>query len=268
RDFYGSDLIVTQYAGKPGGRFSLASKFVARLLAKRGGLVGFTDSSRWNAVLYDHLVPVRPDIAVADHDRMALRAANIPISIPFPTLRFVEDTGAMSRLQLEEENFIIVHLFSGAKGRGLHPDKKREVLRALAVLLPGAQLVISGGPQDRTEAFDISEGIPATVIAGKATLQELMNLVEKSQLIVSLDTGVAHMAAQLVKPLVVMRTCLGRNWWVPSQYGANAPITVCSHDTPCSAGHVYKDHPPCLNGISVEEVADVVARNSPQLHRS
>ena len=268
KNFRDSDLVATQYAGKHGGSFSFASKCVARLLARKGGLVGFSDASAWNGMLYDRLVPVRSDIAVVEHDRMALRAAGVPVSIPFPTLRYVEDSNALHALGLKEAEFVVVHFFSGAKGRGLHPDKKRELLGALAKKLPGVRLVISGGMQDQAEALDVSEGIPATVIAGKATLQTLMNLIAKSRGVVSLDTGVAHMTAQLGKPLVVLRTCLGRNWWVSDQYGADASITVCSHDTPCSAGHVYKDYPPCLNGVSVEEVAEAVARNSPRPYRS
>ena len=37
KNFYGSDLVITQYAGKPCGRFSFRSKLFARVLAKRGG---------------------------------------------------------------------------------------------------------------------------------------------------------------------------------------------------------------------------------------
>lgn len=55
REFRGSDLVVTQYAGKVGGKFSLASKLAARVLARRGGLVGFRDASRFN-FFYDHIV--------------------------------------------------------------------------------------------------------------------------------------------------------------------------------------------------------------------
>ncbi|MES2203231.1 MAG: hypothetical protein V4474_02860, partial [Patescibacteria group bacterium] len=36
RAWRGSDVVVTQYAGKQGGRFSLATKVMARLLARRG----------------------------------------------------------------------------------------------------------------------------------------------------------------------------------------------------------------------------------------
>lgn len=258
RRFYGSDLVVTQYAGKPGGRFSFASKLMARFLAKRGGLVGFTDSSRWNTVLYDRLIPVRSDIAVAEHDREALRKAGLSTALPFPTLEFIQDDSAREKFHLEKGKYLIVQLFSGAKGRGLHSDKKRTLLAALAKEFPDLRLVISGGAADKEEVLQVAEHVPATVIAGEATLQELMNLISDSRGVVSVDTGIAHIAAQIGTPLVVLRTCLGPNWWLPDQYGISVPITVCSHDTSCAAGHSYGNYPPCINGISIGEVIEAV----------
>lgn len=259
KDFLGSDLIVTQYAGKPGGRFSFASKLFARVLAKRGGLVGFTDASRWNKSLYDLLVPMNPDTAVVERDRAALRAARIPIAFPFPSLQCVEDFGVLQKFDLKKGQFVVVHLFAGNAGRGLHPDKKRELLIALAKKLPDTRIVLSGGGYDRAEALLVAEGVPATVVAGETSLQEMMNLIVQGHAVVSVDTGMAHIAAQLRKPLIVMRTCLGANWWFHDQYGSDAPITVFACDRACEQGHIAKEYPDCMGGIDVGEVAECVA---------
>ena len=258
RNFRGSDLVVTQYAGKPGGRFSLGSKLFARILAKRGGLIGFHDASRWNNALYDYLLPVRADQAVAEHDRAALRAAGVRVSLPFPTMTYLP-SDVLAKFGLEAGEFIIVHLFAGNAKRGLHPDKKRELLVALAEKLPNARLVITGGMNDKEEALRVAEHIPATVIAGEVTLQELMNLVAESRGVVSVDTGVAHIAAQLGASLAVLRTCVGRNWWFPEQYGSEAPITTFSCDEVCVSGHSIKDYPDCINSITIEEVAQRIS---------
>lgn len=255
KQFRGSDLVVTQYAGKKGGRFSLASKLAARFLAKRGGLIGFADVSPWNRFLYDRLLLVRSDVAVVEHDRAALYAAGIPPSLPFPTMQYAEDPTVLSAYNLEAGKFIVVHLFAGNKGRGLYPDKKRALLVALAKKLPDIRLVISGGANDREEALCVTRDIPATVIAGEATLQEMMNLIAQSRAAVSVDTGIAHIAAQLRKPLAVLRTCVGRAWWLEGQYGSEAPITVFSCDIVCENGHDAKDYPNCINAITMEEVA-------------
>ncbi|MEK7101790.1 MAG: glycosyltransferase family 9 protein [Patescibacteria group bacterium] len=267
KNFLGSDLVVTQYAGKPstksdlvlgkpGGRFSFASKLAARVLAKRGGLIGFTDASPWNTFLYDQLLPVRSDMAVVEHDRAALRAVGIPITLPFPTLKCVEGPKVLSKFVLEEGKYIVVHLFAGNTSRGLHPDKKHELLVALARKLPDIHLVVSGGTSDREEALCVARDIPATVIAGEMTLQEMIHLIKHSRGVVSVDTGMAHITAQLRTPLVVLRTCVGRAWWLPGQYRDDAPITVFSCDSVCENGHLAKAYPACMDAIDMEEVVN------------
>lgn len=255
RHFRNSDLIVTQYAGKPGGRFSLGSKLAARVLAKRGGLTGFADVSIWNTVLYDQVVPVQSNAAIIEHERAALSAAGILVPLQFPTLSFVRDDAALVRFKLQAGKYIVVHLFSGSAGRGLHPDKKRELLVALAEKFPDTPLVISGGQVNKVEALHMTEYLTATIVAGDTTLQELMNIIVHSRGVVSLDTGVAHITAQLHRPLIVMRTCIGANWWLPEQYGEHSSVTVFSSDALCAdVGHVYKNYPDCMNSINVQEV--------------
>ena len=123
KNFYGSDLVITQYAGKPGGAFFIWKQAFRPNAYKKDGLIGFHDASRWNRMLYDQLLLVRPEGAVAEHDRAALRVAGVPVSLSFPTLRYVEDRGALSKFNLETGKFIVAHLFSGSTARGLHPDK-------------------------------------------------------------------------------------------------------------------------------------------------
>lgn len=255
RDFFGSDLVVTQYAGKHGGSFGLASKLVAWLLAKRGGLIGFTDVSSWNKVLFTHLLPVRSDRSVADHEREALRSAGLSVLLPFPTLECVHTDAALSKFNLETGKYILVHFFAGNKGRSLSPEKSRELMAALHARLPHMRLVVTGGTGDREIALAIAEGLPATVIAGEASLQEMMNLISRSAGVVSVDTGVAHMTAQLGKPLAVLRTCLGPNWWFSSQYGTAVLMRVFSADASCERGHKARDYPACINGIDMRDVA-------------
>ncbi len=254
RDWHGSNLIVTQYAGKPGGKFSFASKVVARILTKSGGLVGFTDASRFTSILYDKLVPFSISIAPAEHERKALSIVGIPITIEPPHMQFIPISNIERKLEIQTP-FVIVHLFAGNKGRGLSPDKIYDLLRELVKNFPGHQLVVSGGPSDREEAEEAIRDLSIKVIAGETSLQELMNLISKSSMVVSVDTGTAHLAAQLGKPLVVLRTCLGPNWWNPEQYSKDAPVHTFSRADCCNEGHISKTFPDCLNKIDMSEVA-------------
>jgi ADP-heptose:LPS heptosyltransferase len=207
-------------------------------------------------MFYSRLLPVRSDIAVAEHEREALRAAGLPVSLSFPTLEFVRNASVLTKFSLERGKFVIVHFFAGGAGRSTSIKKSRELLIALRKTLPkDISLVVSGASADRESANAISHGMEVKVIAGDATLQEMMNLIMKSRAVVSVDTGVAHITAQLGKPLVVMRSCLGRNWWFPAQYGKDALITVFSCDNICAGGHFAKDYSDCINAIDMADVA-------------
>lgn len=261
RDFHSGDLVVTQYTGKHGGSFSFMSKLVARMLARHGGLVGFADASRWNGVLYDRLLPVHADQAVAEHERAALRAAGLRVPLPFPTLAFLRDDSIVTKLGLRSGKYVITHFFASGAGRSTSLGKSRELILALSKELPkDITLVVSGSSADRASALALSNGLGAKVVAGDATLQNMFNLIDQSCGVVSVDTGVAHMAAQLGKPLVVLRTCLGPNWWSPGQYGSDAPVTVFSCDTACAGGHIAKTYPACINAIDMQKVSENAVR--------
>ena len=255
--FHGSDLVVTQYAGKPGGRFSLASKFAARLLARRGGLLGFQDVSPWNKFLYNHLLPVRPDLAVALHEREALRAASLEVVVPYPHMALTEDKSVPWRFGLRAREYVIVHFFAGNAGRSISPEKARSLVLELQKHLPGRVIAVSGGAADKETATRIVEGLPdVAVLAGEASLQDMMQLIVQSIGVVSVDTGIAHITAQLGSPLIVMRTCLGPNWWFVGQYGEGVPAAQFSQERLCESGHVKKDYPDCIEQIDEVKVAD------------
>jgi len=254
--FRNSDLVVTQYAGKRGGVFSFSSKLFARLLCKKGGLVGFADASKLNHYLYDRLVPEVFGVAPAELERRALRAVGVPTS-GRPTLECTVPTQVLEKFDVQKGRYIVVHLFAGNRGRGLDPQKKRELLQALVRTLPDTTVVVTGTTSEKAEATEAARDLPVTVVAGETSVQEMLQLIAGSAGVVSVDTGAAHMAAQLSVPLVVLATCLGLHWWKPEQYGTDAPITLYTH--PESEGHVFKDYPECINAIDMNVVATQLA---------
>lgn len=248
-----SDVVLTYYTART---LNASTKLMARTLARAGAFIGFADVSRINRLIYDHLLP-RPvrDRAVRLHECDALKALGVPVSIERLSLRYVSLEGVMEKFNIKGP-YVIVHLFSGSKSRGLSLAHMRELLTALAEELPDTALVLSGGLGDAVEAAEASAGLPAVVIAGRATLQELMNLIVGSQAVVSLDTGVGHLAAHLGRPPVILATCLGRiSWWGPDQYGPGIPAKIFTRADLCQKGHVFEAYPKCLETINMEEVA-------------
>ncbi len=258
RQWRKSDVVLTYYTA---GVLNLSTKLIARLLARRGGLAGFTDASMLNRYFYDCLLPLPiRDRAVRLHERDALRALGIPVHTERLSLHYVPIPNVAEKYTIVGP-YAVVHLFSGSKSRGLSVAHMRELLEALARELPGTTLVLSGGAGDVAEATEASVGLPAIIIAGRATLQELMNLIVESRAVVSLDTGVAHLAAHVGRPPVVLSTCLGRiSWWGPEQYGPGIPAALFTREGLCAAGHIFKPYPACLAAIDMQEVARTVKR--------
>lgn len=255
KNFHGADFVVTQYTGKPGGHFSLWSKLFARLLAHKGNLVGFKDASSINAYIFDHLVEDVIGEAPAELERKALKVAGLNMPVESPTLLFNKED--ISQFGLTGRPYVVVHLFAGNKGRGIHPTKKRELLQALVQAFPGVTLIISGGVDDRVEAEEVAQGLPVKVVAGQASLQHMLGLMAGSVGTLSVDTGMAHMSAQLGKSTVVLGTCLGLHWWKPEQYGSSA-IHVMSNQAAHPEGHVFQEYPSCINDITTEKVVEKV----------
>lgn len=259
RAWRGSDLVVTQYRGKRAGSFSLRSKIAARLLARRGGYVGFTDDSLLSPLLFDKTVPDSDDYSPAEDERRALRAAGLAVLLSYPALEAPAQSRAVEKFALHEGKYIVVHLFSGSIKRGLAPAKQRELVRTLSAALPAMQLVLTGGRGDAALARDAAGG-EGRSIAGEATLQEMTELIWRAAAVVSLDTGVAHMAAQMHKPVFVLSTCMGLWWWNEEQYGPDATFKVFTAPVHTVAEHVMEDYPECLNAVPAENIVAAIAR--------
>ncbi len=255
-----SDVVLTYYTA---GRINISTKVIVRLLARRGAMAGFDDGASINRYLYDHLLsrPIR-DRSVRLHERDALEALGVPVSIEQFSLKYLPIEGVAEKFGIKGQ-YVVVHLFSGSKSRGLSTQHMRELLLALTQEMPGVTLVLSGGSGDAAEASEAAQGLHAVVIAGLATLQELMNLITKSRVVVSLDTGVGHLAAHLGYPPVILSTCLGCiSWWGRDQYVEGTPAALFTQNDLCTVGHEFKEYPDCLANIDMEAVAKTTARAS------
>jgi len=255
RAMWRCDATLTQYSGR--GQFSTMTKLFARLITRRGGLVGFTDPWKGNAHLYDHLIPLDLKKAFLAHEQNALAALGVPLSSPTLALQCLPDPTVHERFGLSRGSYIILHLFAGTGGRGLTREKRSEYVREVAAAFEGSYtIVLSGSASDRPLAVAAGEGLPVRVLAGETSVQELANLIIGSAAVISVDTGVAHMAAQLGAPLVVMRSCIAYNWWLKEQYGGS--VTVLDRDDLCRDGHIAHKASNCLNHIEAGEVLAAV----------
>ncbi len=253
-----SDLTVTQYSGK-GNEFSRISKLFARVVTRRGGLIGFDDPFPWNAYLYSTILPFHSDKAIIVHEQETLRVAGVESTIGRPNLQYTKNTSVLGRFDLVAQKYVVAHLFAGGIARGIDKEHRKRLILALRQRLPNdIALVLTGSEKEREE---LPQGLCGNtmVVAGKTSIQELITLIDSSVCMVSLDTGAAHIAAHLRKPLIVLVSCVGAQWWYKEQYGASVPEVSFSVAEKCRENHDYSGYAECLQAIDMDAVARKVA---------
>ena len=125
------------------------------------------------------------------------------------------------------------------------------------------QIVITGGPDDCALAESIVQRMhqPAAVLAGHTSFRQLGACLEQAQLVVSNDTGVAHIAAALARPLVAL--------YGPTSPALTGPLsdpgrtTVLHHPGCCPSIPCYSpDRPPHagMDSITVDEAYEAAKK--------
>ena len=99
----------------------------------------------------------------------------------------------------------------------------------------GAGIVFTGSSGDRPQVERMVQRLPPgkfCVLAGCTRLSQLMLVIDRLQLLISVDSGPAHMAAALGTPLVVV--------WGPGKlaqtgpFSSRSPVVVIQHPVPCA----------------------------------
>lgn len=200
-----------------------------------------------------------------------LRAAGLESDAPPPMELHIspQDEAAAAEL-LAGLPRPVVGLHAGwgpPRRKGLREDRLKswsvENFRRLAGLLQEGKkvsLVVTGGPEDMEQAEKMVRGLdPAPrLLAGRTSVRELAAVIRSLDLLVSVDSGPAHMAAALGTPLVVL--------WGPAileqvqPIGDPARIRVVREPVPCAPCYgtpLMKTCQSniCMQGITPERVA-------------
>ncbi len=99
----------------------------------------------------------------------------------------------------------------------------------------GAGIIFTGSSGDRVQVERIVRRLPTgkfCVLAGRTRLSQLTMVIDHLQLLISVDSGPAHMAAALGTPLVVV--------WGPGKlaqtrpFSSHSPVVVIQYPVPCA----------------------------------
>ncbi|MFR9802286.1 glycosyltransferase family 9 protein [Pseudonocardia sp. RS010] len=200
---------------------------------------------RWCAMLSAHGI-------AADPDDLRLPPPAAP-----DDLRLSPPTGASPG----SAQPVVVHPGAAFGSKCWPADRFAALARRLAPLGP---VVVTGGPAERSLAGRVAAeaGLPDDrVLAGRTSISELAALVAGAGLVVSGDTGVAHLAAAFGRPSVVLFGPVGPERWGPPE----GPHRALTHPE-VRRGDPFADDPdPALLAVGVDEVEAaclaVTARN-------
>ena len=183
----------------------LRSAWVGRA-SKAGCYVGMSDAREGARWFYDHIsaMPRRPEhavnryLAVAD-DALKLYPGQTTghdtrdLVWPLPGGQSVELGG------VAQEKFILLHPFARGAGKSLTEGEILRICREVAprpVVLVGQQggKTLSGLPD---HCFDL---------LNQTSLEQLIWLIRKAAFVVTVDSGPAHLASALKRPMVAIHT--------------------------------------------------------------
>ena len=153
----------------------------------------------------------------------------------------------------------IVHPGAAAPSRRWPPGRFAAVAGELARL--GHQVVVTGSAAERPLAMDVARraGLPPqSVLAGRTSLAALAALTASARLVVSGDTGLAHLATAYARPSVVLFGPVP-----PAEWG---PPADPRHQALWAGGDGYRGDPhgrrtdPALAAIGVSDVLRAAER--------
>jgi ADP-heptose:LPS heptosyltransferase len=244
------DVAVNLHGTGPQSHHALDALNPRRRLGFRCGEVGpGWEGPAWNAVAAAH-----------PHERARwcalLEAVGIPadaddLRLPAPTPAGATDTGSARAAP------VLVHP-GAAYGAKRWPVER---FAAVAAALDGPQtpVLVTGSAGERDLASAVADGAglpPDRVLAGRTDLGALCDLVARAGLVISGDTGIAHLASAYGTPSVVLFGPVDPAQWGPP---ADGPHRALAHPA-TRRGERFVDEPdPALLAIGVEEVLSAAA---------
>jgi ADP-heptose:LPS heptosyltransferase len=238
------------------GQWSRLEALYARLSGARW-TAGFATPGQRRHAAYDVAVPHGADVPELENFRRVAAAAGVH-STSLPRLQAAGETEPSA-----PDPFVVFHLWPGGYRSELREwplDRWREL--AARMDGDGYAVVLTGGREDaeRTAAFARScDGVlqrPPTSLAGRCSLAALVGVLASARCVVSVNTGVMHMAAATGVPTVALNGPTDARRWGPV---GPAAVNVDSSLPGCgflNLGFEYAgEREDCMQGISVEDVA-------------
>ena len=226
--------------------------------AKSSFKIGFRTKGQGRHYVYDRWVLHRGDQHEMDNLRDLIRAAGA-------------ETSSSPRIEPlwsreKQKDYTAVHMIPGgymSEYKEWNPDNWVSLINRLTDA--GHRVLLTGAPADSVKtgamASACSHGGLVEDMAGKVPLKELPALLAGSRLVVSVNTGIMHMAAAVDAPLVALHGPTSVRRWGPVS-GKAVNFESTSPSAGClDLGFEYdRNDPHSLDTICPDEVAEAALK--------
>lgn len=152
----------------------------------------------------------------------------------------------------------VVHVGAFHGARHWPTDRFADVVRGLRDR--GADVVLTGGEDDVVRARAVADAAglaPGAVLAGSLELQDFAGVVAAARVVVTVDTGAAHLATAYGVPSVVLFGPAPPEAWGPPASGPHIVLT----DASVRRGDVFAEDPdPAILAVGADDVLAAVDR--------
>jgi heptosyltransferase I len=239
-------------------------RFDALLAALSGArfAAGFETRGQFRHYAYD--VTVRHSAAVHERDNYAaLLGAIGVIARAEPRMAAVK---VLEADRIPEGHFVVFHPWSsGYRHEAKEWAHDRWVSLAAHLASSVSEVVISGGPGEVARSEELAErmaraGIAARNMAGQLSLAELTDLLSASLLVVSVNTGIAHLAALVGARTVSLEGPTPPTRWAPLGPRVRTVVSTTPGSGYLNLGFEYRGQRlDCMDGVSVDAVAAAIS---------
>ncbi len=222
---------------------------------------GFRSPGQFRHLSYDHFVDHSDQVHELDNYRRLVAALGAQAE-SVPQLRA---RGELAAEQLPDGPFVVLHLWPSGFNRELKEwrwDRWRDLAAELHTL--GLKIVLTGSASDMARAAEFIDycrggGFRLIDTCGRLNLAELVDLLSASRCVISVNTGVMHLAAASGAPTVALNGPTSATRWGPvgsRAQSVNSSFSGCGY---LHFGWEYKDQrADCMLGITVAQVVGTV----------
>ncbi len=220
--------------------------------------VGFRVNGHGRHYAFDHVV----DHSSTIHQLENLQRLAAVIGVTEFTEPAVNAPGVLSCQQLPAGRCAVFHPWSGGyMGHVKEWPEPRWVDLAVALgERHELRILVSGGPEDVTRTRRLADlmrqaGCNATAIAGEYSLVELADVLASSQLVVSVNTGVMHLASLLGTPTISLEGPVALHRWRPIGPRVRSVVSTLPGCGYLDLGFEYDgERLDCMTGVAVDAV--------------